>query len=217
MSRRMLLLLLVALVALAVATAVSFSLASYTTASTTQVTATAASAHGWLHLYSQTTDPAVPALTGYATQRVHTGVAPLCATGSDETLALSMGGIQATGRRGTTYTFTRAFTIQTPATFPVGTVTRVTVTATYIADASTGKQPIRDVRFAAVGSTTGNATVTLNRNVKYQANIRLRPQNTGWVLNKVYTPHVQITVTYTGFTTSYYVYDIPLSVTIVNW
>jgi hypothetical protein len=209
--RRFASLLVLAVVALGVV-GVSYSFASFTTTSTSDISATGAHVHDWLHLYSQSTDPA--GLTGYATQRVRTGVGPLCATGFDETLALTMGGIRS---RNTTYSFARVFTIQTPATFPDGSITRVTVTATYDPDPSTGLQPIRDVRFAAVGNNNGRASVNLNRNVKDQANVRLRARGGGWTLNGTYYPTVHITVTYTGSPASYYVYDIPLAVTIVNW
>jgi hypothetical protein len=207
--------LLIAFAALALTGVACFSLASYTTASTTDITATAAHVHDWLHLYSQDSDPA--GLTGYATQRVRSGIGPLCATGVDESLSLVMGGVR-TG--GTTYVFARAFTIQTPATFPDAAVSRVTVAATYGADPSTRKQPIRNVRFAALGNTNGNASVNLNANVKDQANIRLRVNGGRWTLNRTYYPVVHVTLTYTqstGSPPSYYVYDIPLAVTIVNW
>lgn len=209
MNRRLVLLLALALAALA-AGAIGFSRASFTTTSQTQIGATAAHVHSWLHLYSQTTDP--NGTTGYKTQRVQSGVAPLCATGVDETLTLSMGGIRANG---TTYTFNKTFTLRTPATFPDTAVTQVSVTATYVADAATGKQPIRDVRFGT--GTGGGNPLTIAQNLTRQANIRLRTSGTGWVVGQVYRPHVLLTVTYTGFTTAYYVYDIPLAVTITTW
>ena len=133
------------------------------------------------------------------------------ATGADETLSLTMGGIRGNN---TSYTFNRSFTIQTPAAFPVATVTQATITATYVADSATGKQPLRDVRFNVVGSTRGSNPVTLARNTKYQANVRMRATGTGWVVGTVYRPHIIIRVTYTGGPTGYYVYDIPLAVTI---
>lgn len=209
--RRLILLTILAVLAVAVA-GVTFSRATFNSTSTSTVTASAERVSSWLALYSQSTDPA--GLTGYATQRVQTGVGPVCATGSNETLALVMGGIRANN---TSYTFTRAFTIQTPAAFPDAAVTQVTVTATYVADPATGLQPIRDCRFNTVGATRGNATVTLGRNVKYQANVRLRATGFGWVTGQTYYPTVRVTVTYTGGPAAYYIYNIPLSVTIVAW
>ena len=52
--------------------------------------------------------------------------------------------------------------------------------------------------------------VTLNRGVKDQLNLRVT--TTGLTLNTLYVPTVKITVTFTGFTTAYYVYSIPVKV-----
>lgn len=211
MNRRLVLLLALALAALA-AGAIGFSRASFTTTSQTQIGATAAHVHSWLHLYSQDTDPGV--LTGYATRRVQSGIGPLCAAGLDESLTLDMGGLRATG---TTYTFNRAFTVKTPAAFLDAAVTQVTITATYVADAATGKQPIYDVSFSATTTTGGSNPLTVALDLQRQANVRMRANGSGWVVGQIYRPHVLLTVTYTGFTTAYYVYDIPLAVTIVTW
>jgi hypothetical protein len=208
-NRRIVVLLALALAALA-AGAVGFSRASFTTSSQSQVGATAAQVHSWLHLYSQTTDPS--GTNGYATQRVQSGVAPLCAAGVDESLTLVMGGIKADGK---TYTFDRTFTLGTPASFPDTAVTQISVTATYVADSVTGKQPIREVRFGTGGN--GSNPISIARNLTRQANVSLQTSGTGWVVGQIYRPHVLLTVTYTGFTTAYYVYDIPLAVTITTW
>ena len=213
MDRRLLTLIFAATAILAIGLpgAVALSAASYTTASDSLITASTDGASGWLHLYSQGADP--DGLTGYATQRVRFGTGAVCATGSDDTLDLVMGGIRGNG---TTYTFNRAFTIQAPAAFPDAAITSVTVTATYVADPG-GRQPIRDCRFNAVGSTGGSATITLTAGQKRQANIRLRANGGGWVRNRTYHPTLRLTVTYTGGPAAYYVYDVPLAATIVNW
>jgi type II secretory pathway pseudopilin PulG len=210
-TRRLLVLSVLAVAAVA-AGAVGFSQASFTTSSQSQVGATAAHVRSWLRLYSQTSDPG--GLTGYATRRVQSGIGPLCAAGSDESLTLDMGGTPAST---TTYTFNRAFTVKTPTAFPDAALTQVTITATYVADAATGKQPIYDVRFSATTTTGGSNPSAIARNVQRQANVRMRASGTGWVVGQVYRPHVLLTVTYTGFTTAYYVYDIPLAVTITTW
>lgn len=209
MKLRLVVLLALAIAAL-VAGAIGFSRASFTTSSQSDVRATADHVHSWLRLYSQDTDPG--GLPGYATQRVQWGVGPLCAAGLDESLTLDMGGIRVGG---TTYTFDRAFTVMTPAAFPDGAVTQITITATYVADAVTGKQPIRDVRFST--GTGGSNPYTIAPNLQRQANIRMRANGAGWVVGQTYYPHILLTVTYTGFTTAYYVYDIPLAVTITTW
>ena len=99
MNRRLLLLLVLVVLAAALVD-LGVSRALYTTSSTTKITATADGASNWLHLYSQSTDPAK--LGTYATQRVQTGTGALCATGADTSLALAMGGVH---NNGTSYTF----------------------------------------------------------------------------------------------------------------
>lgn len=125
-----------------------------------------------------------------------------------------MGGVKSGS---TTYTFNRAFTLATPAAFPDTAVTQVTVTATYVADAATGKQPIYDVRFSATTTTGGSNPLAIARGLRRRANIRMKASGTGWVVGQTYRPHIVLKVTYTGFTTAYYVYDIPVAVTIVTW
>ena len=45
----------------------------------------------------------------------------------------------------------------------------------------------------------------------------MRASGTGWVVGQTYHPTLCLTVTFTGSPASYYVYNIPLSVTITNW
>jgi hypothetical protein len=165
------------------------------------VQATADHIHSWLHAYSQSTDP--DGLTGYAVRR-NSSPSVSAATGSDESVAVHLGGYT-----GTT-TVNRVITIKTPATFPDTTVTSVTVTASLLADSTTGKQPISAIGFAASGSTGRTNPVTLGRGVKDQLNLRVSV--TGLTSNTLYVPTVKITVTFTGFTTAYYVYSIPVKV-----
>ena len=209
---RIMIVLVLAVVCLAAAAHVRPSAATFTTSSQTDVTATTDSATGWLHLYSQTTDPAH--FTAYATQRVQTGIGAPCATGTDRTLGLVMGGVRSSG---TSYRFNRAFTMTTASPFPDAAVTQVTIAATYVADPSTGLQPMRDCRFSATNTTGGSASVTVGANTQYQANIRMRMQGTGWVVGRVYYPTLRLTLSWTGGPAGYYVYDIPLSVTATSW
>jgi hypothetical protein len=209
--RRILILAALAVIAV-VGASVAASRASYTTGSQSDITASAESATSWLHLFSQAADP--DGLTTYATQRVQTGIGPLCATGADRTLSLVMGGVRTNG---TTYTFNRVFTIKTVTAFPVTSVTQVTVTASYVADPSTGLQPIRDCRFSTTTTTGGSGSVSMGVNAKLQANIRMRMMGTGWVVNRTYYPTLRLTLTWTGGPAGYYVYDIPLSVTATSW
>ena len=158
------------------------------------------------------TDP--QGLTGYAVARQQTGVAPPCATGQNAGLSLAMGTMRTNN---TSYTFNQVFTFVTPTKYPDGSITQATVTASLVADAATGLQPILDVRFAAVGATGGNASLTVSAGQKRQANVRLRLNSASTPLGTVLRPHVLITVTYTGSATAYYVYNVPLQVTTGSW
>jgi hypothetical protein len=203
-SRRILLTALLGLATLAVAvvgTATDVSQASFTTSSQSTVTARAESISAWIRLWSQSTDPS--GLTGYATRRVQSGVAPLCATGADEALTCTMGGI----RTNTTYTFNRTFTLEGVIPFPDPSITTVTIQYTLIADGSTGLQPISGVTFTSVNGSTR----------KFGVNVTLRTTGSGWVTNRTYTPKIRLTMTYTGSPASYFVYEVPVSVTIVTW
>ena len=66
-------------------------------------------------------------------------------------------------------------------------------------------------------STGGSNPYNINKGAVAQANVVLTLSGSGWVTGKVYTPHVLVTVTYTGFTTTYYRYDIPLASTVTTW
>lgn len=207
MRRRTLILRLVAPLALVIALAlvagtIDSSGATFTASSQSSATAKAESISAWIRLWSQTTDPS--GLTGYATQRVQSGVAPLCATGSDQALTLVMGGIRSNG---TSYTFTRALTLEGVSPFPDPAITTVNVSYSLVADASSGLQPISGVTFTSVNGSTR----------KYGVNVVLRTTGTGWVTGRTYTPTLRLTMTYTGSPASYFVYDVPLAVTIVTW
>ncbi len=204
-ARRRLLGLVVAL-ALLIAVAliggsVDTSGATFTTSSQTTVSAKAESISSWIHLWSQGTDPS--GLTGYARQSVRTGSAPLCATGADEALTCTMGGINTN----TSYTSNRAFTLEGVIPFPDPAISTVTIQYALIADAATGRQPISGITFSSVNGSSS----------KYGVNISLRATGSGWVANRTYTPMVRLTMTYTGSPDTYFVYDVPVSVTIVTW
>lgn len=196
------LVLLAALAALASAVAVQRSSgAVFSRTSDSSVQTTADHIHSWLYAYSQPTDP--DGLTGYAVWRNSSPSVP-AATGINESIAVHLGGYTART------TVNRVITIKTPPTFPDSTVTSVTVTASLVADSTTGKQPISAVGFAASGSTGRTNPVTLGRGVKDQMNLVISV--TGLTNNTLYVPTVKITVTFTGFTTAYYVYSIPVKV-----
>ncbi len=176
--------------------------ASFSTTSQSTVTASADRISRWIHLWSQGTDPSH--LTGYATQRVQHGTAPLCSTGSDEGLVCNVGGI----RRGTTtYTFSRAFTLEGIIPFPDSGITTVSIAYSLIDDPATGRQPISSVTFTSVNGSSS----------KYGVNVLLNAPAGSFTVGTTYTPKIRLTMTFTGSPTTYYIYDVPVSVTIVTW
>jgi hypothetical protein len=201
--RGWLLVLVIVVASLAAVLSVRPSGASFTRASDSTVAVTTAAANGWLHLYSQSTDP--DGLTGYYVRNASSPVAP-AATGVDTTLAANLGGQGTNG----TQTRNRVLTIKTPTAFPDGSITQVTVTATTLADVVTGFQPIDSVGFATIGGGARTASVTLGKNVKYQMNVHLNMN--GCSSGKQYIPTVVITVTYAGYAGTYYQYNVPVKI-----
>jgi hypothetical protein len=173
--------------------------AVFSSASDSTVRATTDRIQSWLHVYSQSTDP--DGLTGYATRRGSSPLVP-AATGQDETVAVHLGGFSSGF---TTYSVNRVVTIKAVPTFPVVGVTQVSAQAYLIADPETGRQPIRSIGFAAIGSTQRINPITVNAGEKYQMNLRVRMQGMTW--DTLYEPRVQIVVTYAGFTVTYYRYE----------
>jgi len=195
--------LLVVPAALGAVLTVHASGASFTRASDSTISVTTAAASGWLHLYSQSTDP--DGTTGYYSRKGSSPATP-AATGVDTTMAVNLGGQGTTG----TQTINRVLTIKTPAAFPDGTVTQVTVTASLLADPATGFQPINQAGFDTVGGSARTTPVTLATTTKRQLNLYLRM--TGSQSGTQYVPSVVITVTYSGFTTTYYQYTVPVKI-----
>jgi hypothetical protein len=159
---------------------------------------TAASVANWLHLYSQSTDP--DGLTGYYLQP---GTTAPAAAGKDTGLTVDLG----TYSRRSSSTCYRVFTVATPSTLPAGS--SATVTVSLSADPATGQQPISAVGFAQIGATTITNPITMNAGQKRQLNLRLTmPSQKG----RAYYPSILITVTYTGYTGTYYQYSVPVKV-----
>ena len=182
---------------LAAAALVHVSGASFTSGSTSTLSATTDRIQNWLHLYSQSTDP--DGLTGYWTRAPGTSPA---ATGIDDTLAVNLGILP----RGTDTDCMRVFTVKTPSAFPTGS--SATVTASLVADPGTGAQPIVAVRFSTPSGGLGSTT-SLGVDRKAQFDMRVRPAAAG----VTYHPTILITVTYTGMTATYYQYSVPVTVT----
>jgi hypothetical protein len=194
------------LVAAAVLLAASLSLgglrlsgAVFTDASASTITATSASVTSLLHLYSQSSDP--NHLTGYYMQP---GGSTLAATGTDLTLAVNLG-----KQPNSTTNQTQVFTVVAASPLPTG-ITAITVTASLTNDPTTGLQPLTGVGFSAVNGSSRTSPVSLTAGQKMQCNVRTnvaRPSGT------VYKPNVVLTVTYTGFTGTFYQYTVPFTVT----
>jgi hypothetical protein len=197
--------LLITLAALAVVGAsfcVGTSGASFTDTSTSTISAsTTAGVQNLLHLYSQSSDP--NGLSGYFLQP--DGVT-LAATGSDFGLAANLGEY-----KNKELPCDRVFTIQAPSPLPTG-ISSITVTASLTADPGTGLQPIKAAGFAAVGSAAISNPVTLTAGQKMQCNLTIktpRPKQTA------YLPHVVITVTYSGYSGTYFQYSVPVAISSV--
>lgn len=170
--------------------------ASFTSASSSTLNVTSDRIQNWLHLYSQSTDP--DGLTGYWTQAPGSNPA---ATGLDSTLAVNLG----TVGNGTTHS-RQVFTLNTPSAFPTGA--SATVTASLLADPGTGTQPLTNVGFSDVGSSSYTNPIALGAGNKIQLNFRVNPQATG----VTYRPTILIRITYGGLTATYYQYSVPVTV-----
>jgi hypothetical protein len=173
--------------------------ATLTSANSSTISASTAGIGSLLHLYSQGSDP--DGLTGYYTQP---GTTTLAATGTDASLALNLG-----KQSNANTNETRVFTIKAATPLPSG-ITSITVTSSLVADPTTGLQPIRNAGFSALGGTARTASVTLTAGQKMQCNVRT---NVAKPSGTVYKPKVIITVTYTGYTGTFYQYTVPFTVT----
>ncbi len=199
-------LLLLAAVAAALA-ATDRSGAAFTFSSESTVEASIDRISRWLHLYSQSTDPYGD--TGYANQVAN---ANLAATGRDEGVTVLFV-IPSNGTRN----HNRVVKVRTPNTFPDMSpdppVTSVSVSVAVTADPSTGQQPIN--RFGLdVWGAAPTYTTTVNDwapGVQRQLNLQTRfPGNS--VPPGTYKLGVVLTLTYTGFATTFYQYTIPVTI-----
>ena len=200
MKGRLTMLAALSVLALAALT-VQVSLASFTSTSTATVSVRADAASDYLHLYSQGTDP--DGLTGYATRAGSSPLVP-AATGVDDTLSVNLGGLGWSGF----VTVNRVFTLEAPASFPNG-VAQATATVTLQADAS-GVQPITAAQISAVGGSGGTSSVTFTAGMKRQLNLTLKMAGLG--KDRVFVPHVVVTITYPTSPAGYYRYIVPITV-----
>jgi hypothetical protein len=202
--RRRLVLLAVLAVTAAGAALVAVSAATFTYSSSVSISVSTDTARNWMHMYSQSTDPQGD--TGYAVQ---VGTATPAATGADFTIAANLGDVPNTNNAN----FYRLAKVLTVPAYPVAGVTTVTITVTVTPDSTTGKQPITAYGVATWGSQAFNTSLAgIAVNTKLQLNLRVRFNGGSWVAGTTYYPHAQVTLTYTGFTTTYYQYDMPITV-----
>jgi hypothetical protein len=198
------------LTALAVRTPASG--ASFSTASNTAVTASADSESSWVHVYSRATDPDAADRPGYATQYDVTP-APPCATGQDDTIAITMGRFPWLSNA--TYQFYRVITLKAPPAFVDPSISAITVTTSLVADEDSGRQHLANARLAPVGGTGGSTSVTLAPGQKVQLNLQVT--TTWWwaiFWGTTYRPHLRLTVSFPGAPAGYYVYDYEVLVTL---
>ncbi len=199
MRRRLLLVAILGIIA--VATVLPTSGASFTSSSASNVRVGTDSVGSWLHLYSQSTDPA--GLTGYWPGQGRPPPPPWALT------PLSVWTWASTLPAVARYSARAYSPFKPPSSFPTGTT--ITVTATLVSDPTTGTQPITALGIRTVGqNNTTPSSVTLGLGVKRQVNLRI----TLPVAKGVYRPKILITVTYTGMTTTYYQYTVPVQVTV---
>jgi hypothetical protein len=151
----------------------------------------------YLHLYSQSTDPA--GLTGYAVKQ-NSSPSVLAATGSDLGLTMQLGGWKNAG------TMNRVLTLETGGVSkmpPGGSITVTTIVP------PVPSQPVSGATIAAVGSTGGVTQITLGPNQKRQLNLSLAklPGN-----NAIYNGTVQLRVTWTGYSGTFLTYNVPFTI-----
>ncbi len=190
----------VAAVIVASLIAVTASGAFFTSQSSSQLRVNADRIQNWLNLYSESTDP--DGDTGYA---LRSGVTPPtpAATGSDENLAVDLGVLSSNN-----VTFNRVFTLKVRPSLPAGN--QVTVTAYVLPDPQTGRQPIRSIGFSPLSPGGGFTNPCLmNAGQKYQLNlvVHIPPGQAG-----SYNLGIRLTLTYAGYSGSFYQYLIPVKV-----
>jgi len=151
----------------------------------------AATVASYLRLWSESTDPA--GLTGYGIKRLSNPAVP-AATGSDGSLSASLGAFKQGG------SMDRVLTLEARNPLPVPSIT---VTASVVA----GTALLGPATIAPIGATGGTSSVTLTVGGRRQVNLVI-PKLPG--NNIVQTSTLVLTVTYPGFTGSFYAYRVPL-------
>jgi hypothetical protein len=199
MRRVLLVLLALALVAVPV------SRANFNSTVTRPSTFTTELVSNYLKLFSDAAD--TTPLTGYADKRNSSPVVK-AATGADAGIDVALGGYKNTNNTA----IPQVLTLQAPATLPNG-ITSITVTATLIADAASGKQPLTGYTFSPLGGGAGTASVTLTPGQKVWLNLSASMKGSAFPgNNQLYEPRVRVTVRYTGYSGTFLSYEVPVSI-----
>ncbi len=183
------------------------STAAFTTASVSTLEGSALHVHDWLHLYSRATDPQGDA--GYADQ---VGDPAPAASGQDESIAVDLT-IAGSG----TYTHGRVLKVRTPDTFPDVSpdpvVTTVTVTVSLTPDPASGLQPISKYGVDPWGAAPSYAKTITGWGPATQRQLNLKTKFPGKKFGPgLYEPSVVLTLTYTGLTSAYFQYTVPVRI-----
>jgi hypothetical protein len=188
-----------AVLALCVAvTGLHLSGASFTDASQSTITVSAVTVSSLVHLYSHQSDP--DGWGGYYQQPNTTTHA---ATGLDGSLTVDLG-----RQRLNTERIDGIFTAAAASTLPSG-VSSITINVTILADSS-GVQPFRSFGFGNLGSGNRTNPITLAPGQRVQFNVSMNlPRPSGAVYNLT----AVLTITYPGYTGSYYKYTVPIKLT----
>jgi hypothetical protein len=180
------------------------STAAFTTTSSSRLEATADHVHRWLNLYSSATDP--QSEIGYADQ---VGNPAPAATGQDEDLVVDFD-IPGGGN----YTHSRVCKVRTADAYPETGVSAVTVTVTIAPDPATGLQPVSKYGVDAWGAAPTYTKTIAGWGVgtRRQLNLQTKFPGKKYTPGTTYEPTVIVTLTFTGLTTAYYQYSIPIRI-----
>lgn len=177
--------------------------AVFTSQSQNTVTASADSVTNWVGAYSQGTDPL--SLTGYLT-RQGCGTQP-AASGQGLALSVNLGGVGRVSQK----EYDMAFALVTPKTFPESQ-SIITVTASASPDPSTGLQPLQAEEMNILHGAGGVSSYDfVPGNVVGQMNLVVDTSH-GFAANHQYVPVVHVTVTFSGETSGFLTYEIPVKV-----
>lgn len=177
---------------------IGFSAATLTAHSSNAQTVSGQQISNWMGAYSQSTDP--DGLSGYA------------AGGSGSNLTLAYASSLSLSELALGASRNRAWTVKAVSAFPEP-VTPITVSLTVLDDDPKGSTNL-SAKINAIGSGGGSASRSLAAGQKAQINLSVPALSGLLSTGKTYTPHVRMTVTFTGNSTGFLVYTVPVSLTL---